>query len=280
VLRLAGHLGRHVRPATTAPLHFCPTGMSSANDSLNTAATIAPVSGDTLPPVNMVGQNSPAARDAASECRPTLPERMGSPSELPGDSEAMVDDAARVPPPVMASNNLEDMRGLELVDDDPEEGEETLVAAHAYSDDEAAKAAKRAALRIKQRQKAKAKEKAKAAVGVAPNDVLPAKYRWLKASSARFRSAPQANLWLKHREVSWDSTARKYTPMALRGLKCTTFEPWADDGQMFESEFDRVGEGSSSHILSDGLLHEALHYSAALTCRRRLKQASNDALWC
>jgi len=61
-------------------------------------------------------------------------------------------------------------RGLELVDDDPEEGEETLVAAHAYSADEANKAADKASMRIRkkkqvERAKAEAEAKAKAAFG-------------------------------------------------------------------------------------------------------------------
>ena len=35
--------------------------------------------------------------------------------------------------------------------------------------------------------------------------------------------------WLKHRELAWDNTVRKYTPMVMKGIKPTTYEPWSDD---------------------------------------------------
>ena len=39
--------------------------------------------------------------------------------------------------------------------------------------------------------------------------------------------------WLKHREIGWDTTTRKYTPLVMKGLKPVTFEPWADDTLYF-----------------------------------------------
>ena len=50
--------------------------------------------------------------------------------------------------------------------------------------------------------------------------------------------------WLKHREIAWDNTSRKYTPMMLRGYRPITLEPWADDSIRFGEErslgFDAV----------------------------------------
>lgn len=42
--------------------------------------------------------------------------------------------------------------------------------------------------------------------------------------------------WLKHREIAWDNTSRKYTPMMLRGYRPITLEPWADDSIRFGEE--------------------------------------------
>ena len=39
--------------------------------------------------------------------------------------------------------------------------------------------------------------------------------------------------WLKHREIGWDNTVRRYTPLVMQGLKPVTFEPWADDTLYF-----------------------------------------------
>ena len=33
--------------------------------------------------------------------------------------------------------------------------------------------------------------------------------------------------WLKHREIAWDNTTRKYTPMMLKGYRPITLEPYA-----------------------------------------------------
>ena len=55
--------------------------------------------------------------------------------------------------------------------------------------------------------------------------------------------------WLKHREIAWDNTARKYTPMMLRGIRPITFDPWADDSVRFGEEralgFDPWGSGAT-----------------------------------
>ena len=141
--------------------------------------------------------------------------------------------------------------------------------------EEAVEAAKQAALRVTRTKQAKAAAALTAAsttakvVGV--DDAMPNKLRWLCQSFSPSTGRSKAQ-WLCNRELGWDSTVRKYTPSTLRGLKPITFEPWADDGLMYESEFDRVGEGSTSDMLADWLLEEALRLKAEVTCKRRMKQ--------
>ena len=77
----------------------------------------------------------------------------------------------------------------------------------------------------------------------------------------------------KYRELKWDNTVRKNAPGSLRGLKCTTPEPWAEDGVRFGCAGDRlVGqEGSTTDVLADALLRETIKYNESLCMRRRLR---------
>ena len=141
--------------------------------------------------------------------------------------------------------------------------------------EEAVEAAKQAALRVTRTKQAKAAAALTATSATAKvvgvEEAMPNKLRWLCQSFSPSTGRSKAQ-WLCHRELGWDSTVRKYTPSTLRGLKPITFEPWADDGLMYESEFDRVGEGSTSDMLADWLLEEALRLKAEVTCKRRMKQ--------
>lgn len=145
---------------------------------------------------------------------------------------------------------------------------------------EAAKQAdKQAALRVTRTKQAKAAAALTATSSTAKvvgvEEAMPNKLRWLCHSFSPSSGRSKAQ-WLCHRELGWDSTVRRYTPSTLRGLKPTTFEPWADDGLMYESEFDRVGEGSTSDMLADWLLEEALRLKAEVTCKRRMKQVVTE----
>jgi|LauGreDrversion2_2_1035103.scaffolds.fasta_scaffold20884_1 hypothetical protein len=145
--------------------------------------------------------------------------------------------------------------------------------------EEAVEAAKQAALRVTRTKQAKAAAALTATSSTAKvvgvEEAMPNKLRWLCHSFSPSTGRSKAQ-WLCHRELGWDSTVRRYTPSTLRGLKPTTFEPWADDGLMYESEFDRVGEGSTSDMLADWLLEEALRLKAEVTCKRRMKQVVTE----
>ena len=104
------------------------------------------------------------------------------------------------------------------------------------------------------------------------------------AYSARFRKAhpdwyahdkapgdPRSkSRWLRHRELAWDSSVRKYTPPSVVGIKPITLEPWADETLTVDSSWDRIG-GSKDDIQGQ-LLKDKLSYIADVNARRYLKQ--------
>ena len=87
--------------------------------------------------------------------------------------------------------------------------------------------------------------------------------------------------WLKHRELGWDNTVRKYTPMYMKGFKPITFEPWTDDSVRFGEEqalgFDPWGTGEvwdtqKGKKDAQGIIFDsAMEYQTWLQKRRRLK---------
>ena len=49
-------------------------------------------------------------------------------------------------------------------------------------------------------------------------------YTWLEDHRTPKDGARKAK-WLKHREIAWDNSTRKYTPMMLKGYRPITLEP-------------------------------------------------------
>ena len=93
---------------------------------------------------------------------------------------------------------------------------------------------------------------------------------WLGQRSPPKSPARHAK-WLRWRELGWDSTARKYPPPSLRGLKPITSEPWSDDVIRYDQAYDTIGTGSTTHTLTGGLLEESEAYHEAMLALRRLK---------
>ena len=81
-------------------------------------------------------------------------------------------------------------------------------------------------------------------------------------------------LWLRHRELAWDSTVRKYTPPACKGIKPITLEPWADETMTVDSSWDRIG-GDKTDIQGQ-LLRGMMVYQADTTSRKVLKNVLRD----
>jgi hypothetical protein len=75
--------------------------------------------------------------------------------------------------------------------------------------------------------------------------------------------------WLKHRELAWDSSARRYTPQCVGGIKPMTYEPWSDETIAVDAAWSRIG--GSTRDLQGQVLRGAMSYSADVLSRRHLK---------
>ena len=75
--------------------------------------------------------------------------------------------------------------------------------------------------------------------------------------------------YLKHRELGWDSSVRKYTPPSIKGIKPVTLEPWADETLTVDDSWDRIG--GDKNDVQGGLLRGMLSYQTDTTSRRYLK---------
>ena len=81
-------------------------------------------------------------------------------------------------------------------------------------------------------------------------------------------------LWLRHRELGWDNTSRKYTPPSVYGIKPMTLEPWADETMTVDSSWDRIG-GSKKDVQGQ-ILHGMMSYHAAHTHTRHTTQTGRS----
>ena len=105
-------------------------------------------------------------------------------------------------------------------------------------------------------------------------------FQWLTQNQTPTERKSKAK-WLKHRELAWDSTHRKYTPLTLKGFRPITFEPWSDDSIRFKEErsvgFDPWGTGEvwdrqkGTPDVQGKMLNYELDYHDWLQRRRRIK---------
>ena len=98
--------------------------------------------------------------------------------------------------------------------------------------------------------------------------------KWI--NSNRIPRDPRAVMaWKKHREANWNSSVRTYAPLAFKGIKPITMEPWATDAILYECEHDRIG-GRQTRDVQAQMLDEAIAYRAALRTDRLIKKALGE----
>lgn len=99
--------------------------------------------------------------------------------------------------------------------------------------------------------------------------------KWI--TSSRMPKHPRAlKAWQRHREQSWNTTVRSYAPLAFKGLKPITMEPWSIDAILFECPCDRIG-GRDERDIQAFMLEEQVGYHAALRKDRLAKKAMHIA---